>query len=434
MKKLLCLALCLLMAVSAFAGCNVGGSGETTEAAVERSLAVGFGRADITPENYLKMPLQGLGDIIRYCTDVREPLTVTCIAFTDEKDNTILFFSGEELRTGEAFMWGRADVAKKTGIPAGNIMICSTHNHSTPWNTKLEEPGMKEYRQLIRDRMVEAAEAALADRKPSEMYIATAYPEKLNFIRHYLMSDGTYAGDNFGSFEKSAIVKNVAEPDNAMQLVKFTREGGKDVVMVNWQGHPRGHDEHRDSILSFSGKVVEYVEEKLDCLGMYILGASGNVNNSYRAKKLNLYQTYEEHANALADYAAGAAKDFKKVDIGTVQLTSYNCPCPTKENPKISTNVPLNVFSIGDVAVVTAPYEMFSENGVAIKTGSPFKMTVVATCANGACSYIPSIGTYDYNNKPDEVYEIMKTAYVPGTGETLADQFVSMLKTLYETK
>jgi hypothetical protein len=61
-------------------------------------------------------------------------------------------------------------------------------------------------------------------------------------------------------------------------------------------------------------------------------------------------------------------------------------------------------------------------------------MTFVATCANGACSYIPSAATYAYNNMPDEVYEIGKTAYVQGTAEELANQFVTMLTTLRETK
>ena len=94
----------------------------------------------------------------------------------------------------------------------------------------------------------------------------------------------------------------------------------------------------------------------------------------------------------------------------------------------------LDAFSIGDVALVTAPYEMYCENGEAVKEKSPFKMTFVSSCSNGRGSYIPSISTYDYNNKPDVVYGISKTQYAPGTAELLEDTFVSMLNELYKTK
>ena len=53
MKKMLCLILCSLMVLSLFAGCGEGGSQETTTPTTEpvaHSLQVGFGRADITPE------------------------------------------------------------------------------------------------------------------------------------------------------------------------------------------------------------------------------------------------------------------------------------------------------------------------------------------------------------------------------------------------
>ena len=52
-------------------------------------------------------------------------------------------------------------------------------------------------------------------------------------------------------------------------------------------------------------------------------------------------------------------------------------------------------FTIGDVAFVTAPYEMFSINGQQIKHGSPFSMTFVATCANMTIGYFPTEFAYD---------------------------------------
>ena len=61
-------------------------------------------------------------------------------------------------------------------------------------------------------------------------------------------------------------------------------------------------------------------------------------------------------------------------------------------------------------------------------------MTFVSSCSNGRGSYIPSISTYDYNNKPDLIYEVRMTEYAPGTAEVLESTFVDMLKQLHETK
>jgi hypothetical protein len=82
--------------------------------------------------------------------------------------------------------------------------------------------------------------------------------------------------------------------------------------------------------------------------------------------------------------------------------------------------------SIGDVAFVTAPYEMFDTNGSYIKEHSPFEMTFVCTCANGSNSYFPSLLGWKNGG-----YSVDTTRYEMGTAEKVADKYVEMLKELY---
>ena len=105
-----------------------------------------------------------------------------------------------------------------------------------------------------------------------------------------------------------------------MQLIKFTREGAKDIVLMNWQGHPRGHAGRKNNILSDVDQIRKVIEEKLDCDFAFFLGASGNVNNSSRIPEEQITKDYDEHGAALANAAAEAAKDFRRVEIGKVQL------------------------------------------------------------------------------------------------------------------
>ena len=79
----------------------------------------------------------------------------------------------------------------------------------------------------------------------------------------------------------------------------------------------------------------------------------------------------------------------------------------------------LNALRAGGLAFVTAPYEMFSENGLYIKENSPYDTTFLVT---GNSGYIPSAEAYDYGS-----YEAHTGYFAKGTAEKLAEEFVRLL-------
>ena len=204
--------------------------------------------------------------------------------------------------------------------------------------------------------------------------------------------------------------------------------------MMNWQGHPTGHSgSDKYKILSYPGSVTDAVEAGLDCHCMYVLGASGDVNNSSKISEEKLYSHYKDRAKALAQYVIDAESTYQEAAVGKVQVAASNVACTSKSNG--AAEISIDAYAIGDVALIAAPYEMFNENGLAIKAASPFKMTFVSTCTNGrVTNYIPAASTYAYNNKPDEVYEIKSGAYAQGTAELLQTGFVDLLKQLNESR
>ena len=435
MKRNVCLLLCAVMMVMLFAGCQTEGpveaTAETTLPQVPRELKIGYGRVDITPQE--SVPLRGLGGDTsdRMSKDVKDPLYATCIAFTDETDNTILLFELDlAMCFGLATAYARSDISKATGVPVAQIMVTATHNHSGPDLDNTKEPSIERYTESLRKWMVEAAEAAMADRKVATgLYQTSAQPANLNFVRHYVMGDGTIAGDNFGNYKDNPIVKHVLDADNQLQLVKFTREGGKDIVLMNWQGHPRGHKDYKDSILSDVDVLRTKLEAELDCQFAFFLGASGNVNNSSNIKSEQITANYKEHYEMLGQYAVNAAENFQKIELGNLQILGQTYKCKAKENANMTMDVTMFTISFGDLAFVAAPYEMFSENGQQIKEGSPFKTTFIATCANNMLYYVPSAATYAY-----DAYEIETGRLAQGSAEILVAEYLTMLKQLYETK
>jgi len=401
-------------------------------------LQVGFGRVDISPME--PVPLRGYnGDTAeRMSTKVADPIYATCIAFTDENDSTILLYHLDfQGCVGDLFLYARSKVSKATGVPMKQIMVSSTHMHSSPDIMKTEIPSIQRYNESMKDWLVEAAVAALADRKPADLYTAETYPVGYNFVRHYYMEDGSVAGDGFG-YRDQKYVSHVSEADNQLQLIKITREGGEDIVLANWQGHPHraGWSDGGPTTIVTSdvvGSMRSYMEEKIGCKFAYFTGASGNLNQSGKLQGETAAPDHISHGQNLGQMAIDALKEAKPAEEGFVQILNNNYGAQSINHHEGTKEVPMFAFSVGDIGFICAPYEMFDINGKEIKDGSPFETTFVVTCANFALSYIPSIGTYQYENTP-EPYEVGKCKFVAGTGEVLAQEYVKMLNTIYQTR
>jgi len=428
MKKWISLALCAVLTLTIFAGC-----GEK-----EQTLEVGYARVDISPD--FSVPLTGYGDANRFSTGVENPIYTTCTAFRDGDGNTVLLFHNDLCTSAaDPIAFARKDIEEATGIPRGNIMSTATHTHHSVGLGE-DEPSIRKYKKLLRQWMLEAAQAAIADLKPAQMYISSIETEGLNFTRHYNMKDGSVAGDNFGKLS-SGYVSHVRKADPTMQFVKFTREGGKDVLLTNFATHPHRAGGDKSIYNKINSDIVgimrENTEAALDCHFAYFTGAAGDVNPMSKITSEDAFiqyggEDYIYQGKAMAECAVEASKNFTQVENGKVQILKNTWKAKPKEGYLDVSDINQYAFSIGDVAFVLAPYEMFNENGEQIMDGSPFKMTFVCTLANEHCRYIPSNNGYEYNGLLS--YGANATRYAKGTGDELAGIYVNMLKQLYETK
>ena len=80
-----------------------------------------------------------------------------------------------------------------------------------------------------------------------------------------------------------------------------------------------------------------------------------------------------------------------------------------------------------DTALVTLPHEVFVELGMAIKSSSPFRTTVVISLANDLDFYIPTRRAFDEGH-----YEPTTCPLEPGCGELQVQAAVKLLSELKE--
>ena len=78
-----------------------------------------------------------------------------------------------------------------------------------------------------------------------------------------------------------------------------------------------------------------------------------------------------------------------------------------------------------DTAIVTLPHEIFVELGMAIKSGSPFRTTIVVSLANDTDFYVPVRRAFEEGH-----YEPTTCPLEPGCGERLVDAAVKLLQEL----
>ena len=415
MKRILSMIMCALFVLGAFSAC---GGGEKTPAA----FSVGFGQADITPEE--RVTLTGYGnDSERVASGVADRIYTTCVAIRDAEGNTVLVIAADLLQAKDAAGDPVKElVSKETGVPISNIMFHVSHSHSSPG-------GSSTYYQFLSKQALAAAQDALADLAPAQIYGAfERIEEGINFVRHYLLIDGTYVGEGVGAIPDKNLYGHDTAPDRLVQVVKFTRENKKDILLVNFQGHPSSPEDKTLISSSYGGVMRTAVSTALDCNTMFVFGASGNLNCSSKISGEADARGYAEVGKLLAEKVIGLQDRYVPLNSGAVQLIGVKEPCRTLANANETRDVPIYAISFGDVAWIFGPHEMFDTNAMAVRDASPFPMTLVASCSNGYHTYIPTPHSFDF-----QAYEAGKTKYYPGTAEQLQDRYIEMLNELGKT-
>ena len=92
------------------------------------------------------------------------------------------------------------------------------------------------YFDVLYRKFEDAAKMALDDLHPAALSVAEAEtPEPLSFVRRYVMKDGSIR-TNPGSLNPD-IVRPADKSDNAVRLMRFTREGAGDIALISFSTH-----------------------------------------------------------------------------------------------------------------------------------------------------------------------------------------------------
>lgn len=477
MKKLLFLTLALFMLLPMVACAKKEPAPAADNGQTFEGLHIGYAREKVMPDLNEEIPMGGYGNSEhRLAQDYLDYLYITCVAFS-EGDQTVLLFTQDQISSNSTLVEKiREGLSAQTGIPQENILLSATHSHSTPDLGSTDYPGIVKFRNTIVEMGISAGLKALEDRAPATMYGGYATVEGMNFIRHYLMNDGTYHGSNFGSTE-SGFKSHAAENDPTMGLLKIDREGDKDdILLMNWAAHPcftGGINKYTISA-DYIGQIRNNIEAQTGMKFAFFLAAAGNHNTNSLMKEDKHNLENDTYGQALAQAAIDALPSLTKLE-GSGVATSYQdvvyelnredidkiaqarevydlfhetgdrgagnalanqygmssvyhasaVISRAKNNPGDTRTFRIHATKVGNFSFVNAPYEMFAASGKEIRENSPFATTFIITCSNSAQGYFPTMEAFAYG-----CYESFTTPYARGIAEHTVAEYGKLLNSL----
>ena len=460
------LALCLVVGLAACAG---GEGAKETTAEAGPAFQAGYGEVDITPEGSVNMA--GHGDHnTRFSSGYILPIKARAVALQDENGEKLLLIVAE---TSFAYPVVATEVLKdieaKLGIPQDHIVISGVHTHDSVACFAATSPDTTKFNEKYIAGCLKAAEMALEDCKPVEAYVGGIETENMTFVRRYYTDLGEQAGDGIYNV-KGTIVGHETEADNDLQLLKFVREGGQDIVIAHFQGHPQLEGKISQLSPDIPGFFCAEIEQKLDVHCMYWNGAAGNLKHESRIKEENRASSCKDWAKIMGKYVEDAYNDLPKVETGDIKVASttyvgasnksenhllsqaqevmnkFNNGTSIDDCNKLAWELGLNsfyharnivshaklsdtyemtitAFSFGDVAGIVVPYEMFDTNGMQIKEQSPFVKTFIAGYSYPSYEgYIPAIEVWENGG-----YEVESSKFAPGAAEELVTEYLGLL-------
>ena len=427
-------------------------------------IKAGFSRVDVTPS--LGSYLAGYYEE-RYADGILEPIELNSIALSDGTNTAVVIITDLQ---GLRLAWAdpiRKLVAERVGLPVEAISVTALHQHTS----SALRPGLannvikdNEYLDFLYRKFCDVAQMAIEDMEEAEVSVgAKETSEPIAFIRRYLMKDGKVRTNPHGFLDD--IVGPSEIPDNTVRLIKFKREGKKDIALVNFQTHPDCVGGNKFS-WDWCGYVRLFVEKdnpNTHCLlmngfegdsnhvnfmgeirrghahcvnmGRIIADAvrdmwnetekkevsslSSKVSVVYNRTRTDGIEYFDECQKLLAEHPGETGR---KTESGIAYTEAGRIVTAVKSAP-IFQKIPVTVIELGDVAIVGLAGEAFVNYGADVREMYPDKFILTSCSMNGHEGYLPTAKAYELGG-----YEVVTSPFTPTIEEDCIKEIVKLFK------
>jgi neutral ceramidase len=424
-------------------------SGETA------GLKIGLGQSVVTP--FLDVPLAGYY-YPRSADGVHDDLYAKTIILDDGRDQIVLVACDLVEIPRSVVEQARERITQRLKIPADHVLISATHSHTGPVM-------IEEYRTNLSHWIADSVMTAHSRMKPARLFAATEQEPSLPHYRRYLMVDGTVVTNP--GFLNRMVVKPVGPIDPKVGLLYAV--DAQEQPLMSWVNYAMHQDTVGGTLISadyayFLSRLLGRAKGP-DMMTIFTIGSAGNINH-LDIKRPGPQRGFEEArrlGKVIGEAVVRGYNHLEAVTLPGLKALSQTLDLPVQPSTsaeveaarKILATPPppdvdftldrvkagrvaelqekrlktiqaeLQVLSIGQVAIVGIPGELFVELGLAIQKRSPFARTFIVELANGSIDYIPTREAYQ-----QRAYEDTSARVGAGSGEKIVDKAIEMLRQL----
>lgn len=420
-------------------------------AACAAGFRAGAATSNITPD--MGVVLDGTIMKIGPARHVHDELHARCLVLDDGKTKIAFAVCDVTMMDRSIVIEAKRLITEATQIPAQNVLISATHTHSAPRAIPIGLGAANDaYHQFLARRIADGIRRANNNLTSAKIAWGSTNRPEFVFNRRWFVKTDSKRANPFGRVgetvqfgpAKAEAVKPSGPVDPELFVLSVQHADGRPLcVLANYGLHyiggvPTGHIS-----ADYFGYFAEAIQQRLGAdhqeppfVGIMSNGTSGDVNGvDIKAEKPGRrgYERMKEVADSLADSAVAiinAASHRDDVQLAAVaedlalhtrkpgadqiawahsMLATDEAKRPQPLRPVIYARetlaladypdtlpITLQAFRIGDLAIASAPSEVFAITGLSIKKQSPAKATFTIELANGYGGYLPTPEQHGY--------------------------------------
>ena len=418
---------------------------------------IGTGTSVITP--FLEMPIAGYY-FARKAQGVHDHLYAKALVVDDGQEQIALVACDNIEVHAAVTKVARTEIQRRLGIAPDHVLISATHSHTGPKITKDYEANLVHW-------IVDCVTSAAGSKRPASLFVATELEASLPHNRRYWMKDGTVATNP--GFLNPNVVKPVGPIDPRVGVLWASDASGQPIATwVNYALHldTVGGDWIAADYPYYLGRLLARAKGA-DLLTLFAIGACGDINHwdvrrPGPQRGANEAQRIGEVLGASVIKACSHPEPIPHGRVQAWRKTIHLPPHPhtraeLAEARRIATRpirrdvdfeldrvkadrildlearrrrpyaADLQILTVGPVAFVAVPGELFVELGLAIQQQSPFPQTFVLTFANDHLDYIATRAAFDQGG-----YEPTSSRLAPEAGEQIVAELTRGLQQLHK--
>ena len=405
-------------------------------------------KVDVTPEPGDSKWLLGYGP--RQSTGIRDHIYHRIVALDDGVTQFFLVQSDFCVMSPSEYDHVAAMLQRELGIDPLNFWWSLSHTHSAP---ELGVPGLPEvfmgerykhevdtdYVSLVARSLVDGIIEARSKLVPARLGVGWGF-SMANINRRAIDENG-----------KASLGMNPDFPvDRRIGLIRLDKEDGTPIALIaNYAMHGTVFGPDNTEISADAqGVVAEYVEQKTGVPMLYINGAAGNIAPIYSVYPNAQAGHLSQFKVLLGDKILEANKKIE-TDVDSIKLVTGSLTVETLRKPGMEwssdlskyTNtttsgvnivkLPVRFLKINkDIAIWSAPIELFCEVSNEVRSRSPFPFTFYFGYTNGWFGYMPTASAWPHGG-----YEVeMVSPFTSSAARDLTESVVGYLQGEMQTE